>query len=124
MRVLVADDNVDAANTLAEVLRLSGHEVRTAYDGRAAVTVAHAWKPRAVILDFNMPYMNGSEVARLLKKDFQDIVIIGTSAMEPASIRLSGHASFLDVFMVKPCDLNRLTTLLSSLALQTKLQPS
>ena len=67
MRVLVADDNVDAANALAMLLDLSGHEVRVVFDGRDAVEAALQWHPDAAILDLGMPGLNGYEVATALR---------------------------------------------------------
>jgi signal transduction histidine kinase/DNA-binding response OmpR family regulator len=66
-RLLVADDNVDAADLLAEVLRLEGYAVEVAYDGRQAMDLAQQWRPDALILDIGMPYANGLEVARWVR---------------------------------------------------------
>jgi hypothetical protein len=62
-RVLVADDNEDAAEATADVLRLGGYEVMIAYDGKQAVKVARVFQPDVAILDINMPVMDGYEVA-------------------------------------------------------------
>jgi PAS domain S-box-containing protein len=66
-RVLVVDDNVDAANTLVEVLALQGHSAQAAYRGEAALELAERWRPEVVLLDIGMPEMDGYEVARRLK---------------------------------------------------------
>ncbi len=66
-RVLVVDDNRDAANTLAALLETMGHDVQTAYDGPHAVSVAVHYRPDAVFLDIGLPGMNGYEVARELR---------------------------------------------------------
>jgi PAS domain S-box-containing protein len=66
-KILVADDNEDAANTLALMLRLAGHDVRTAYGGRAALTLAHEFEPELALLDIGMPDLSGYEVAALLR---------------------------------------------------------
>lgn len=66
-RVLVVDDNADAAESLATLLRLRGHEVVTAYTGPTALKLAESFAPQAVVLDIGMPYMSGFEVARRLK---------------------------------------------------------
>jgi PAS domain S-box-containing protein len=68
-RVLVVDDNEDAADSLATVLDLHGHETRTAYDGPSALAAAHAFAPEVVFLDIGMPGMSGHEVARRLRDD-------------------------------------------------------
>lgn len=66
-RVLVVDDNVDAAESLAALLRLFGHEVDVAFDGEQALTVAPEVKPDLVLLDLGMPRMDGHEVARRMR---------------------------------------------------------
>lgn len=66
-RLLVADDNVDAADLLAEVLRMEGFAVEVAYDGRAAIRMAEQWRPEALVLDIGMPHANGLEVARWVR---------------------------------------------------------
>ena len=64
-RVLLVDDNVDSADSLAELLRLWGHEVRAAHDASQALAVARTSRPDVAVLDIGMPDMNGYEVARL-----------------------------------------------------------
>jgi PAS domain S-box-containing protein len=68
LRLLVVDDNRDAADSLAVLLRLQGHEVRVVHDGAAAMTVAPSYRPDVVFLDLGMPGMDGYEVARRLRK--------------------------------------------------------
>src|SRR6185436_20118953 len=68
-RILVVDDNVDSAETLAEMLKLWGHEVQTAHDGPAALEAARAQPPDAVLLDLSLPVMDGYETARRLRKE-------------------------------------------------------
>jgi signal transduction histidine kinase len=68
-RVLIADDNVDAAESLAILLRLSGHRVAVAHDGLAALRLAARERPDVVVLDIGMPGMNGYEVARSLRRE-------------------------------------------------------
>lgn len=66
-RVLVADDNADAAESLGEVLRLLGHDVRVAYDGQQALHLAADFRPEVVLLDIGMPKMNGYETAQQMR---------------------------------------------------------
>ena len=66
-RVLVVDDNEDAAESLAALLRLFGHEVDVAFDGEQALTLAPDVKPDLVLLDLGMPRMDGHEVARRMR---------------------------------------------------------
>ncbi len=67
-RLLVVDDNKDAAGSLAMLLRLQGHEVRVAYSGVAALEMAGAYSPDVVFLDIGMPGMDGYEVARRMRQ--------------------------------------------------------
>jgi CheY-like chemotaxis protein len=67
-RVLVADDNRDAADSLAMLLELAGHEVRIAHDGEEALERAASFHPQLVLLDIGMPKLNGYEVARRMRR--------------------------------------------------------
>lgn len=66
-RVLVVDDNEDAAESLAALLRIFGHEVGVAFDGEQALAIAPELKPDLVLLDLGMPRMDGHEVARRMR---------------------------------------------------------
>lgn len=68
IRILVVDDNIDAAESLRMMLRLSGHEVQTAYDGLEAIQAAAAFRPDLVLLDIGLPKMNGYQVARHIRE--------------------------------------------------------
>ncbi len=69
LRVLVTDDNPDAAESMAMLLRLTGHEVRTALDGPATLALASSFQPHAIFLDIGLPRgMDGYEVARRLRR--------------------------------------------------------
>jgi signal transduction histidine kinase/ActR/RegA family two-component response regulator len=68
-RVLVVDDNHDAATTLAEILRVQGHEVRVAFDGLDGLREAREFGPAVAFIDLNMPRMDGFELARNLRQD-------------------------------------------------------
>ena len=66
--VLVVDDNQDAAESLAMLLRMAGHEVRTAYDGLVGLEAAKEFQPEVILLDIGLPRVSGYEVARELRK--------------------------------------------------------
>lgn len=115
LRVLVVDDNVDAAHTLAMLVQLAGHDVRIAYDGPPALTLAEAFQPQVVLLDLNLPAMDGYEVARKLreKPETQEVVLAAVSGWgQPEDRRRSKEAGF-DRHYVKPVDPNIITKLLS-----------
>jgi len=115
-RVLVADDNKDAAETLCELLELLGYEVKTAPDGQAAVEVAAAFQPEVVLMDIGMPRMNGYEACRRIRRlpggDRMRIVAL-TGWGQAEDRRRSSDAGF-DDHLVKPVDPGMLGDLLSS----------
>lgn len=115
MRILIADDNRDAADTLAMVLRFWGHEVRVVYDGPSALVAARHFKPQAALLDIQMPKMNGAEVAFNLRRQSESkaALIIATSANDPDDPRLARYESAFDAFVGKPYDLDHLAELLA-----------
>jgi signal transduction histidine kinase len=105
-RVLVVDDNKDAATSLAAVLRHEGHDVRLAYDGPEALAAVASDRPQVVLLDIGMPGMDGYEVARRLRKtpDFDATAIIALTGFGSAEDhRLSREAGF-DRHLTKPVD--------------------
>ena len=81
-RILVADDNRDWADTLAQLLRNEGYEVRTAGDGREAVEVAREFRPHVVILDVAMPRMTGYEAGRVFSREAPEV--------RPVTIAMTG----------------------------------
>jgi CheY-like chemotaxis protein len=104
-RVLVADDNQDAAETTADVLRLGGYEVMIAYDGKQAVEVARLFQPDAAILDINMPVMDGYEAASEIRRQHASVrrlvLIALTGRADPSDQERSRQAGF-DRHLTKP----------------------
>ena len=110
LRILVADDNSDAAMTLAQLLRERGHTVRTATDGRSAVDVAVIFHPQVSVLDIDMPLMTGHEVARFLRRQpwGRQMLIVALSGWKQGRERaLAGEAGF-DYQLTKPADFESL----------------
>ena len=109
-RVLVVDDNVDAAEVLAELLTLEGHEVSVVHDGDEALSRAREWGPSVVFLDIGLPGIDGYEVARRLRlaspKGELRLVALSGYAQE-ADIR-RGEAAGFDAHLVKPADLQQI----------------
>jgi CheY-like chemotaxis protein len=115
-RVLVVDDNVDTAKSLARLLRLLSHEVAIAHDGKAAIEAARALRPDVVLLDIGLPGMNGYEVAAQLRQEecCKDAVIVAVSGYgQEEDRRRSQHAGF-DHHLVKPIEYDALMALLTS----------
>jgi PAS domain S-box-containing protein len=113
-RVLVVDDNKDAAETLAAVLRLRGHEVQVAFDGVTALAAAQASRPDFILLDLGMPGMDGYEVAQHLREQparRQTVLVALTGWGQEEDRRRSQEAGF-DFHMVKPVEPDMVDALL------------
>ncbi|MDO9436872.1 PAS domain S-box protein [Hydrogenophaga sp.] len=116
-RVLVVDDNRDAADSLEMVLQFLGADVRAVYDGQTALEVFNSYQPSAVFLDIGMPGMDGFEVAHALRQTAQgrDAKLIALTGWgQPEDLRRSREAGF-DSHLVKPVDVEALQGLLASL---------
>jgi CheY-like chemotaxis protein len=112
-RVLVADDSPDSADTLAMMLELAGHEVRTAYDGEAAVREAEAFAPEVIILDIAMPRLNGFEAARKIRASGEATpVLIALTGYGQAQDRRRSAAAGFDHHLVKPVDVDALEAII------------
>jgi CheY-like chemotaxis protein len=104
--ILIADDNQDALESLALMLRLEGHEVHCASDGEEALALAGQRKPEIVVLDVGMPKMDGCEVARRIRAESwgRDAVLVALTGWgQDADRRRSREAGF-DMHLVKPVD--------------------
>ena len=103
-RVLVVDDNVDAADSLAHLLQLSGHDAHAAHDGVEALAIARGLRPEVVFVDLTMPGIDGYEVARRLRSDVelsQGLLIALTGLGSDDDRRRSRDAGF-DIHLTKP----------------------
>ena len=115
-RILVADDNRDAADSLAFMLRLAGHEVRIAYDGQQAIDMAEAFRPALALIDIGMPRLNGYETARRLRaKPYgETMLLIALTGWGQADDRNRSLAAGFDHHIVKPVDPSMLERLLAA----------
>ncbi len=106
-RVLVVDDNEDAADALAMLLRVTGHETLTVYDGPSALEAARKFVPQVVLLDIGLPGLDGYEVARRLRDDpgTAGVLIIAVSGYGQEGDRATARASGFDHHLTKPVDL-------------------
>jgi len=117
-RVLVADDDHDAADTVAEIMRTLGCEAQVAYDGDEAVTLARRFRPDLAILDLGMPRMNGYEAARRIRAEprASPLRIVALSGWgRPEDRRQAAEAGF-DLHLVKPARIEDLEELARSAA--------
>ena len=118
LRVLVVDDNIDAADTLAALLEMSGHTTRVANDGDQAIKMAQVFQPQVVFLDIGLPGMNGYEVARRLRQlpAMERAILVALTGWGTREDRERSTAAGFDHHLTKPADMNTVETLLLNLA--------
>jgi signal transduction histidine kinase len=116
-RILIADDNNDALESLATLLQLSGHEVYTATNGGTALQSAERHLPEVALLDIGMPLLDGYEVAKRIRAQpwGQRITLVALTGWGQDSDRRRSHEAGFDSHLVKPLDLETLTDLLARL---------
>jgi CheY-like chemotaxis protein len=116
-RILLADDNVDALESLATVLRLRGHEVYSAPNGAIALETAARHMPEVALLDIGMPLVDGYEVARRIRAQEwgKSVTLVALTGWGQESDRRRSREAGFDTHLVKPLDLDRLTALLAQL---------
>lgn len=105
-RVLCVDDNRDAADTLARILEIYGFNVRICYNGLCALREALSFEPHAVLLDLNMPGMDGDVVAVRLRQENSDktFFMVALTAANDSSARERLKSAGFDVHLIKPVD--------------------
>ena len=110
-KVLVVDDNVDTARSLALLLRGSGHAVEVAHDGYAALDAARAFQPDTIVLDLGLPGLDGYKVAEQLRADsnFHNTRLIALSGYGQADDRRRSNQVGFDQHLVKPVDFRDLS---------------
>jgi two-component system CheB/CheR fusion protein len=116
-RVLLIEDNLDAAESLKEALALDGHEVEVAHDGPEGVEKAHAIAPEIVLCDIGLPGMDGYEVARALRGDeaLDATALVALTGYAQAEDRQKALDAGFDGHLTKPPDLDALERLLATL---------
>jgi PAS domain S-box-containing protein len=117
LRVLVADDNKDAADSLERILGFYGYDVKVAYDGKAALAAARAFDPHFAVLDIGMPGADGYEVAREMRgRQGRNVTLVALTGWgQEADKRRSMEAGF-DYHLTKPVDPQQLNDLLIDVA--------
>ncbi len=116
-RVLVVDDNRDSAESLAMLLRLVGHDVRTVHDGRQALVVAEAYRPDFVLLDIGLPGMDGYEVAKRLRAEpwGSEMKLVALTGYGGEEDRRRSQAAGFAQHLIKPVDFDTLLATLAAL---------
>ena len=117
LRILIVDDNRDAADSLGMMLRMMGNDIRTAYDGEAAVRAADEFRPQVVLLDIGLPKLNGYEACRRIRQESwgQRMALIAVTGWGQEEDKRRAEDAGFDQHMVKPVDPRGLITLLGSL---------
>jgi CheY-like chemotaxis protein len=115
-RILVVDDNVDAAEGLSRLLRMQAHEVRVEYDGLAALDAARDMNPDIVLLDIGLPKMDGLEVAKILRAraDGPRPLLVAMTGFGQAKDRARTAAAGFDHHLTKPVDPSLLQSLMQT----------
>jgi CheY-like chemotaxis protein/nitrogen-specific signal transduction histidine kinase len=105
-RVLVVDDNVDAANSISKLLQLLGHTVRCVYDGPSALSATEEFRPEIVVLDIGLPGMDGYEVAKRLRdrRNFRSIPIVAVTGYGQDDDRARSREAGFSEHLAKPVD--------------------
>jgi PAS domain S-box-containing protein len=122
-RVLVVDDNVDAAQSLARLLEMTGHEVRLAYDGPSVLEAALDHRPEVVLLDIGLPGLDGFEVAQQIRQEaaLSSIVLVALTGYGQNADRQQSQEAGFDHHLVKPASFSEIEQILSSVSRQVKL---
>ena len=118
IRVLVVDDNADAATSMAMLLRAAGHVTEAAHDGPAAVATAERFRPDVVLLDIGLPGMDGYEVARKLRanRDSPPRLLVAVTGYGGDEVRRRALEAGFDRHLVKPVDPEDVKALLRTAA--------
>jgi CheY-like chemotaxis protein len=106
LRILVVDDNVDAAESLMMMMKLLGQDVRAAFDGASALDVASEFRPDLIFLDIGMPVMDGYAVARRLREHpgTRNARIVALTGWGQQEDRERSRKAGVDIHLVKPAD--------------------
>jgi CheY-like chemotaxis protein len=109
-RVLIVDDNADAAAVLSGLLASQGHDTRVVHDGNAALVCAPAFKPHLVLLDISMPGLDGYEVARRLRATpgLAEVKVAAVTGWGQETDRAQSREAGFDLHLVKPVELHEL----------------
>jgi signal transduction histidine kinase/ActR/RegA family two-component response regulator len=115
LRVLIVDDNVDAAAMLATLLELDGHEVSVEHDGRSGLQRARLDRPQVLLLDIGLPDMDGYQLAREVRKlpDLAGAVLVALTGYGQGQDRLEAERSGFDHHLVKPASMERISEILA-----------
>ncbi|HVK70740.1 MAG TPA: GAF domain-containing protein [Polyangium sp.] len=122
LKVLVVDDNIDGAESLAELLQLSGHTTEVAHTGPSALVAARAFEPDVVFLDIGLPGMTGYEVAQRLRTEegFGRLVLVALTGWGTDEDRRQAREAGFDYHLTKPVDLQEVQRIVEAVAAKRK----
>jgi len=115
LRILVADDERNIADSLEKLLALEGHEVRVAYDGAEVLRAAERFDPQVAILDVEMPELGGYDLARALRARHRGIVLVAVTGWKQGTDKIFARMAGFDHHFGKPCDPRAIVELLATL---------
>jgi CheY-like chemotaxis protein len=118
LRVLIVDDSVDEADSLATLLVFRRYEVQRAYSANAALDLAGRFRPAVFLLDLGLPGMSGYELAGQLRQLVSDAVLIATTGHVDEADRLKATEAGFEHYFTKPVSIIKLHQLLESVAIQ------
>jgi CheY-like chemotaxis protein len=126
LRILIADDNQDAAELLAQSLQLAGHAVTTVHDGRAALDAIAAQQPDLALLDIGMPGMDGHQLAEAIRRDpgLRHTVLAAITGWGSGEDRERSHRAGFDHHLTKPVDLDSIMAIAAAIRPARQDQPS
>lgn len=118
LRVLVVDDNVDAAVTLAMLVQVDGHQTKVVHRGFEVLDAALGFAPHVILLDIGMPGMDGYEVATLLRRErlLEDTLIVAVTGWNDERRKEAAKDAGFDIHLVKPVPFDVLHALLTHVA--------
>ncbi len=116
-RILIVDDNRDAAMTLAMMLRATGSETRIAHDGLEAISLAEHFRPDVIVLDLGMPKLNGYDACRRIREQSwgKEMLLVALSGWGQEEDKRKSRAAGFDAHLVKPVEFSQLQQILSDL---------
>lgn len=117
-RILVVDDSVDSAESLAMLLKASRHDVRTAHDGPSALEAALAYRPDVVLLDIGLPGLDGFEVAKRIRQQttLKNVVLVALTGYGQDTDRRRSQEAGFDHHLVKPADFGEVQKILATVS--------
>jgi len=118
LRVLVVEDNVDAAQSLAMLLQVSGHQVRMAHTGPTALEAALDYRPNVVLLDISLPEMDGYEVAKRIRQQpvLHNVVLVAMTGYGRDADRQRSQEVGFNAHLVKPVDFDKVQEILATVS--------